>query len=49
MIIGIYLCKHCSNVVFQLRIRDLESALNIEKSANADASETIEKLNKQVR
>ena len=49
MNITIVSCKHCSNIVFQLRIRDLESALNIEKSANADASETIEKLNKQVR
>ncbi len=33
----------------QLRIRDLESALDMEKTAKTDAHGNIEKVNKQLR
>ena len=41
----------CFNLllVFQLRVRDLEGGLEVEKSANAEANRAVERLSKQIR
>ena len=34
---------------FQLRVRDLDGALDVEKSANTEANKAIDRLTKQIR
>lgn len=34
---------------FQLRVRDLDSALEVEKSANTEANKAIDRLSKQIK
>ena len=36
-------------VLSQLRVRDLEGGLEVEKSANAEANRAVERLSKQIR
>lgn len=41
--------RYISLFLFQLRVRDLEGALEVEKSANDEANKAIDRLTKQVR